>query len=35
MIDENVESRYAKIMAVKGVFSAHPYWHTINHPLSA
>lgn len=32
MIDENVESRYAKIMAVKGVFIIHPYWHTINHP---
>lgn len=26
MIEENVESRYAKIMAVKEVFSIHPYW---------
>ena len=32
MIDENVESRYAKIMAVKEVFSTHPYWHTSNYP---
>lgn len=32
MINENVESRYAKIMAVKEVFSTHPYWHTRNYP---
>lgn len=32
MIDENVESRYAKIMAVKEVFSTHPYWDTRNYP---
>jgi hypothetical protein len=24
--------RYAKIMAVKEVFSTHPYWHTSNYP---
>lgn len=28
----DVESRYAKIMAVKEVFSIHPYWHTSNYP---
>ena len=32
MRDKELVSRYAKIMAVKGVFSTHPYWHTINHP---
>ena len=30
MINETAESRYAKIMAVKEVFSTHPYWHTSN-----
>ena len=32
MINETAESRYAKIMAVKEVFSTHPYWHTRNYP---
>ena len=32
MINETAESRYAKVMAVKEVFSTHPYWHTRNYP---
>lgn len=32
MSNEELVSRYAKIMAVKEVFSTHPYWHPRNYP---